>query len=164
MLKLKSLKISNVGRFVGDHVVDLSSRPNLVQVDAVNKNTGGSSGSGKSTIFNSLEYLLGVNHLPATVLQSRLTKNSMSVSGDFDLDGKSLTVIRSKSDGLSIKLDGVEIVSGNNKAAEERLDAILGIPRDLLRKMIHKRQKEGGVFLYLTPKVSHAFLVEVLDL
>jgi len=164
MLKLKSLKISNVGRFVGSHVVNFSERPFLIQVDAQNNNTGGSSGAGKSTIFNSLEYLLGISYIPSTVLQSRLTKEAMSVTGEFDLDGKSLTIIRSKSGGLSIQLDGIDIVSGNTKAAEEKLDSILVIPRELLRKMIHKRQKEGGFFLSLTPKECHNFLIEALDL
>lgn len=164
MLRLKKISISNLGRFVGQHDVVLDGRPMLIQVDAQNNNTGGSSGSGKSTIFNSLEYLLGINNLPSTVLQSRLTKNSMAVSGDFDLDGKNLIIKRSKSEGLSILLDGVEIVSGNNKAAEEKLDEILGIPRELVRKMIHKRQKEGGFFLGLTPKECHSFLAEALDL
>jgi len=164
VLKLKKLIISNVGRFVGSHEITFEGRSNLIQIDALNKNTNGSSGSGKSTIFNSLEYLLGTNSLPTTVLQSRLTKNPMSVQGEFDYDGKNLIIKRSKSEGLSIVIDGVEIVSGSNKAAEEKLDEILGIPRDLLRKMIHKRQKEGGFFLSLTPKECHAFLAEVLDL
>lgn len=135
-----------------------------MQIDAKNLNTGGSSGSGKSTIFNSLEYLLGTNSLPSTVLQSRLTKEPMLVSADFDMDGKNLTITRGKAAGLSISLDGVVLVSGNNKAAEEKLDEILGIPRDLLRKMIHKRQKEGGFFLGLTPKECHEFLIQSLDL
>jgi len=164
VLKLKKLSLKNVGRFVGQHEVVFDGRPMLVQVDAQNNNTGGSSGAGKSTLFNSLEYLLGINSLPATVLQSRLTKDAMSVFGEFDYEGKSIAIKRSKSDGLSISIDGVEIVSGNNKAAEEKLDEILGIPRDLLRKMIHKRQKEGGFFLNLTPKECHAFLAEALDL
>ncbi len=164
MLRFKKLDISNVGRFVGSHEIVFEGRPNLIQVDAQNNNTGGSSGSGKSTIFNSLEYLLGINNLPSTVLQSRLTKSSMSVSGHFDYNGKPLTIKRSKSEGLTITIDGVEIVSGSNKAAEEKLDEILGINRELLRKMIHKRQKEGGFFLGLTPKECHAFLAEALDL
>jgi DNA repair exonuclease SbcCD ATPase subunit len=164
VLKLKKLIISNVGRFVGLHEITFEGRSNLIQIDALNKNTNGSSGSGKSTIFNSLEYLLGTNSLPTTVLQSRLTKNPMSVQGEFDYEGKNLIIKRSKSEGLSIVIDGVEIVSGSNKAAEEKLDEILGIPRELLRKMVHKRQKEGGFFLSLTPKECHAFLAEVLDL
>lgn len=164
MLKLKTLTISNVGRFVGLHEISFEARANLIQIDAVNKNTGGSSGSGKSTIFNSLEYLLGINGLPATVLQSRLTKSSMCVCGTFDYDGKELIIKRSKSEGLSIVLDGIEIVSGSNKAAEEKLDEILAIPRELIRKMIHKRQKEGGFFLGLTPKECHLFLAEALSL
>lgn len=164
MLKLKKLKISNVGRFVGDHEISFEGRPYLMQVDAENLNTGGSSGAGKSTVFNSLEYLLGINHLPSTVLQSRLTKSAMSVSGIFDLNGEELVVERAKTGGLSISLSGAVLTSGNNKMAEEKLDEILGISRDLLRKMIHKRQKEGGFFLSFTAKECHAFLAEALDL
>lgn len=164
MLKLLELKISNIGRFVGEHNVSFEKRPYLIQVDAQNINTGGSSGSGKSTIFNALEYLLGINELPTTILQSRLTKSPMEVEGVFNYEEKRLVIKRSKSDGLVLSIDGVEIVSGNNKAAEEKLDEILGISRDLLRKMIHKRQKEGGFFLGLTPKECHTFLAEALDL
>jgi DNA repair ATPase RecN len=53
-----------------------------------NNNTGGSSGAGKSTVFNALDFLLGLNDLPVTVLQSRLTKSGISVIGEFDFDGK----------------------------------------------------------------------------
>lgn len=164
MLKLKELRIANIGRFVGEHSVRLDNKPLLLQVDAQNHNTGGSSGSGKSTLFNSLEFLLNTNHVPATILQSRLTKNAISVSGVFDMEGSEIVVTRSKGSGLSISVDGLDVSSGNNKMAEEKLDEILGIPRDLLRKMIHKRQKEGGFFLNLSPKESHAFLADTLNL
>lgn len=164
MLKLKRLKISNVGRFVGEHEIDFSSRSQTLQIDAKNLNTGGSSGSGKSTLFNSLEYLLGMNSIPATVLQSRLTKDPLQVVGEFDYNGKPLEIKRSKSGGLTISVDGIECASGDVKVAEEKLDVILGIDRDLLRKMMHKRQKEGGFFLNLTPKKCHEFLADALNL
>lgn len=161
MLKLKELHIKNVGRFVDSQTIDFSSMGSLVQVDGKNNNTGGSSGAGKSTIFNALDYLLGLNDIPNTVLQSRLTKETMDVMGVFDLDGKTLKIQRNKK--LSVDLDG-EVVTGSSKLAEEKLDEILGMPRKLFRPILHKRQKEGGFFLQFTPKEVHGFLTDSLGL
>lgn len=163
MLKLKELRLQNVGRFVTPQVIRFDSLGGLVQVDAENKNTGGSSGSGKSTIFNALEYLLGLNDIPTTVLQSRLTKEGIAVSATMDWDGQEITVTRSKSSGLIINI-GPQIISGTSKIVEEKLDEILAMPRKLFRPMLHKRQKEGGFFLDFTPKETHEFLTDCLGL
>jgi DNA repair exonuclease SbcCD ATPase subunit len=162
MLKLKGLRLSGVGRFVEPQDVDFEHLGNLIQVDGENRNTGGSSGSGKSTLFNALDYLLGLNDLPVTVLQSRLTKDPISVRGEFDYDGKPLLITRNKK-GLIIDLDG-DVTEGSSKLSEEKLDAILGMPRDLFRKILHKRQKEGGFFLDFTPKKMYEFLTDALNL
>jgi len=163
LIKIKSLIISNIGRFVGDHTVDIDSLDSLFQVDGKNDNTGGSSGSGKTTIFNSLDYLLGVNDIPTTVLQSRLTKNPMAVEGLIEKDNELYTIKRSKSGGLSIKTPTGE-VSGSSKVTEEWLQKFIGIPTELLRPAYHKRQKEGGFFLNKTGKEMYEFLSTCLDL
>ena len=162
MLKLKTLKFKNIGRFTEEQSIDFSNLNGLIQVDAQNKNTNGSSGAGKSTIFNALEYLLGINNTPITILQSRLTKEALSVEGEFDLDGQEVTIRRSKK-GLYIK-QGQEEIEGSSKLSEEKLDKILGMSRDLFRVLCHKRQKEGGFFLNFTPKETHAFLVDAKGL
>jgi DNA repair exonuclease SbcCD ATPase subunit len=163
MIKVKKIRIENLGRFVGSHIIDFESKSNFIQVDAENRNTGGSSGGGKSSIFLALEYVLGLNDVPSTVLQSRLTKSSMSVEAEIDKDGQSFTISRNKSGGLSISSSSLN-VSGSTKEAEDTLDRILGIPRSLLRPMFHKRQGEGGFFLSKTPKQSHDFLMECLGM
>ena len=162
MLKIKGLRLSGIGRFVDTQDIDIESLGNLIQVDAQNLNTGGSSGSGKSTLFNALDYLLGLNDLPVTVLQSRLTKEGISVRGVFDFNGKPLLITRNKK-GLIIDLDG-EVTQGSSKLSEEKLDEIIGMPRDLFRKILHKRQKEGGFFLDFTPKKMYEFLTDCLNL
>ncbi len=163
MLTLKSLTIKNLGRFVDPQKVYFTKLSGLVQVDGQNNTApGSSSGSGKSTLFNSLDFLLGLNSIPNSTLQSRLTKDKMSVIGEFDLDGKPLTIERS-SGKLSIELNG-EITKGSNKLAEELLDSILGMPRELFRKLLHKRQKEAGFFNGFTPKEAHSFLTDCLGL
>ena len=162
MLRLKKLRLGAIGRFVDPQEVDFDKLDDLVEVAGHNLNTGGSSGSAKSTIFNAIDYLLGLNDLPNAVLQSRLTKEPMFVEGYFDLDGKELIIIRGKNK-FSIELDG-EVTSGSAKLTEEKLDRILAMPRNLFRPMLHKRQKEGGFFLNMTPSKIHEFLMDCSNL
>lgn len=164
MLKLKRLYISNAGRLVGKHAIDLTNRSNLIQVEGKNHNTGGSSGAGKTTAFHALEYLLGVNEVPATQLQSRRTKEALEVVGEFFDDHTNQEVVVSRSKGsFSLTING-EVVEGAVDKVEERLDRMIGIPKKICRRMFHKRQKEGGFFLNMTPKECHEFLSDVLDL
>lgn len=163
MIKIKDLTIANVGRFVGTHTFNFDLLTSLSQVDAKNLNTGGSSGSGKSTIFNSLDYLFGVSDLSATVLQSRLTKDSMSVSANIEIDNVPYLITRSKSGGLSIS-GPKGLVHGSAKISEEYLDKLIGIDRSLIRQMYHKKQNEGGFFLSMTPKEVFAFMSQCLGI
>lgn len=163
MLKLKRLRIRAVGRFVELQTIDFEALGNFVQVDGENKNTGGSSGSAKTTLFNAHDYLLGVSDVPATILQSRLTKEGMLVEGDYDWDGKELTISRGKKEGLTITVDGIA-KSGSVKLLEEELDKILAVPRELFRQMFHKRQFARGFFLSMTPKETYEFLTSCLNL
>jgi energy-coupling factor transporter ATP-binding protein EcfA2 len=137
----------------------------LVQVDGKivhqGVDTGRSSGSGKTTALNAMDFLLGLNDVPNGVLQSRLTKETITVEGTFDFDGVPLTIQRGKK--LRIDLNGV-VTEGSSKLTEEKLDEILGMPRDLFRKILHKRQGEGGFFLNMGPSEVHKFLTSCLGL
>jgi len=163
MLRFKNITFCNIGRFVTEQTIDFTGFGNLIQIKGVNNNTGGSSGASKSTIFNAIDYLLGINDTPTTALQSRLTKNSIYVEGEFDVDGTVLVLKRSKKDGFYLK-HGDEEISGNIKLAEERLEQIIGIPTKLFKKTIHKKQKDPGFFLNLTAKESYEFLMKALNL
>lgn len=163
MLIIDRLGWEAIGRFVDPQVIEISSLGNLIQIDGKNNNTGGSSASAKSTVFHAWDYLLGFNHIPAGKLQSRLTKNGIAVWAEGTLDGKPIKISRSKAKGLSIEGAGLD-VSGNSKLAEETLDKILAMPRELFRKICHKRQKEGGFFLDFGPKDTNDFLMDCLGL
>jgi DNA repair exonuclease SbcCD ATPase subunit len=160
VLKLKKYSFSGVGRFVDKQTIDLESKSHLIQIDGHNTNTGGSSGAGKSTTVEALAFLLGISEIPATQLQSRITDDPMWVQGEFE---GGIIITRSKKEGLTIQTPD-ETVSGNSKLAEEKLDEIIGVNRDLLKTMCYKRQKQGGFFLNLTPKQSYDFLMQCLDL
>lgn len=163
MIKLLKLNFVGIGRFTKKQEISFENREKLIQVDGKNLNTGGSSGAGKSTMFHALDYLLGINKTPATALQSRIGKVGLEVEGFFDIDGKQVRIVRSKKDGLSLFIDD-ESITGNVKLAEERLEDLIGIPKELFKKMVHKKQKQGGFFLNLTAKESFEFLIKVLGL
>lgn len=164
MLKLRKLEFNNIRCFDKPQSIEFDNRDKLIQVDGRNLNTGGSSGAGKTTVFLALDYLFGINDIPATILQSRLTKDPMTVTGFFEKDGVPIKIIRTnKQKGLTVQI-GSEIITGNITVAEEKIDQLLNIPRKVFKKMIHKKQKEGGFFLSMTPKEMYDFLVDVSDL
>lgn len=161
MLELENIKLSGIGRFVDEQFVDISVLGNLTQVDAFNSNTGGSSGTGKTTLFNAIDFLLGLNKLPTTVLKSRLTddKATIQVEGKFKYDGKPTTISRGKK--LYIEIDGV-VTTGSSSITEAKLDEMLGMPRELFRKTMHKRQNERGFLLSMGPAEINKFLMDCL--
>ena len=166
MLIINKIIFENIGRFTDTQQIDIQSIGHLSQIDGVNNNTGGSSGSGKSTCADALAYVFGISDKPSTHLQSRLTKEPMYVEAHCEWENNNIIIRRHKKDGLSIEFigDSTKSISGNSKAAEEKLQEILGIPKNLLKRMCYKKQKEGGFFLNLTAKEMHNFLMECLDL
>ena len=80
VLELISLTFNNIRSFTEKQTVTFADRGKLIQVDGLVEDTGGSSGAGKTTVFLALDYLLGMSDIPATVLQSRLTKETIEVS------------------------------------------------------------------------------------
>lgn len=165
MIQLKDLYWKNVGRFVDQQNIDFTKLGSLIQVDGKiiknGKDTGRSSGSAKTTVFKALDWLFGISDTPTTILQSRLTKETILVGAHIDWDGKQVHIERGKK--LSITVDGVETI-GSSKVTEELLDQIIGMPRDLFRMILHKRQREGGFFLSLGPSKTHKFFIDCLSL
>jgi DNA repair exonuclease SbcCD ATPase subunit len=166
MLELIELRFKMIGRFAKEQVVYVDKLGNFVQIDGQNNNTGGSSGSGKTTIINALDYLLGINDIPATILQSREIinpdKDPIWVQGKFFDHGELITMTRTVGK-FSIEGDSYGTPC-TQKKAEDKLIEIMGMPAKLFRKVIHKRQKEGGFFLDLTPAEMHDFLMDCCGL
>jgi DNA repair exonuclease SbcCD ATPase subunit len=161
MLNLKKMWLKGIGRFVEQQEICFDRLGNLVQVDGENRNTGGSSASAKTTIFNAHDFVLGLNTIPNSMLQSRLTDEPILVEEEYDYDGVPLIISRGKK--LKITLNG-EVTTGSAKVTEEKLDQILGMPRDLFRLMQHKKQGEKGFFLNFTPAEINKFLMDGIGL
>jgi DNA repair exonuclease SbcCD ATPase subunit len=161
VLKQKYLKFKGIGRFVEEQTITFETLSKFVQLGGQNNNTKGSSGAGKSTVFMAEDYLFGISNRPGTVLKSRLSDDGIWVEGLFDYDGKVLLITRGKK--LCITIDGVPTI-GNSEKTEEELDRIIGMPRKLFGRLLHKRQKEGGFFLDMVPSDMNNFLMSALDL
>jgi hypothetical protein len=165
MLELVELQFQYIGRFTNKQTVRFDALGNFIQVDGQNNNTGGSSGAAKSTIFMALDYLFGFpGTRPATVLQSRKIinpeENDIWVQARLKQDDDEITILRTKGN-VQITIAG-EIIKKTR--AEEKIDTLLGMPRDLFRKTMHKRQGEGGFFLNLGPTEMHDFLMDCIGL
>lgn len=161
MIKSKRLSFCNIGRFIAPQTIHFDRFDSLNQIDAVNNLTGGSSGSGKSTIANARDWLFGMSDFSTNVLQSRLTKEHIWVEEELDWDGKHTVIRRDRK--LSITVDGVE-TKGSSKLTEELLDQIIGMPRNLFHEISHKQQGKAGFFLQQTPAQMNAFLTDCLNL
>ena len=165
VVQLLSLTISNFRSFSQEQVVTFDNRANLIQIDGINEDTGGSSGAGKSTIFTALDYLLGISDIPSTVLVPWNTTAKISVTGLFKVGDEKIKITRTNKTGKTLTVETpTETISGSADLAEEKIDQYLKIPRKLFKKMIHKPQKTVGFFLQMTPKQMYEFLIIALNL
>jgi len=163
VLKLIDLEIEGVRSFQDNQTINFKNRDKLIQIDGLNKDSGGSSGAGKSSIAIAIDYLFGTSSLAGTVLKPWDQNKTPKIVGHFSRNGIEITISRSTKDGLSIKV-GDETTSGNSKIAEEKLDEVIGLPRDIFKRLIQKRQDDGSFFVSMTPKDKYDFLIKVLNL
>jgi DNA repair exonuclease SbcCD ATPase subunit len=127
-----------------------------------NKDTGGSSGSGKSSVLLGIAFALGYCPYPATALTSRGAKNTLKVELVLDTDEGEVRVKRSSSP-VQVWLNGVQ-VKGGAKAAEERLRQIMGVDPEVLGLLTYRGQKKPGLFLSKTDAEKKELLTGLLRL
>ena len=120
-----------------------------------NTGTGGSSGSGKSSVVLALNYLFGTCPYPATELQSWLTDEPMLVAGELDTPKGTVTIERGA--GRPLHING-------KKVPESELEAILGMDSDMLKALTYRPQRTFGLFLNKTDSEKKEFLSALLGL
>lgn len=163
VLELLELQIEGLRSFSDNQTIDFEHRDKLVQIDGLNKDSGGSSGAGKSSIVIGIDYLFGISKLASTVLAPWDGLKTPTVYGKFRKNNILIEITRSAKKGLTVKI-GDETTSGNSKLAEEKIDEIMGLPRDIFKRLIHKKQDDGSFFVKMTPKEKYEFLIKVLSL
>jgi len=164
MLYLKGLSIEGFRSIRDKQEIDINALGRATRIAGVNNDTGGDSGAGKTSVAEAIDYLFNVSSIPATVLKCRESTGPIEICGTF-LNEKSEEIVikRNSKDGVSVSINN-ELVEGLSTIVEEKIDELISIPRKIFRKMYHKKQKESGFFLKLTPKESWNFLNQACGL
>lgn len=163
-MRIKSITIHSFGSII-DQTVDFSEIP-LSTVEAINHDTGGASGAGKSMFFKAIEYGLCVLSSPAKQFENRQTGSKPHVSLELEKEGDIYIVERKlkASNELKITKNGEVLVHGGKEAETFLFDQVLKIPKDFFARILHKRQGERSFFVNLTPKQSFELLTDILGL
>lgn len=160
-IKLQSLSLLAFRSFASHSWVEFP-QSGLVLVDGNNKDTGGSSGSGKSSVNLGIQYAITAGGPPATALQSWMTEDPVSVMLTLKSGEQTIGITRGKK-GLSVAVDGV-LFNGNSKASEEKLASLFPFPLKLLETLTYRPQKTRNSFLLLSDADKKEFLSLVLGL
>jgi len=159
LLKLKKLEMTGFRSFTELTTIHFPES-GAVLISGNNLSTGGSSGSGKSSVVEALAYVLGFCSTPATVLKSRYS-SKMSVVLTLT-QGDNVYVI-GRYPQLKISING-EKYKGSTTGAEEVLAGILKSPTALVKALTYREQRGTGQFINSTDSQKKEFLSKCLKL
>lgn len=132
----------------------------LVLLKGVNHDTGGGSGSGKTTIPLAVNYGLGECEYPATALKSWWDDEPMRVGLGFT-DGFK---IDRGTKGLKVVDTDGEKMKGGISQKEEKIAQYLGTDVKTALMLTYRGQRQRGFFISVTDAAKKDFLTKVLDL
>lgn len=159
--KIRRLKVRGLRSFVNETIIEFPEN-GLTLFRGRNLETGGSSGSGKSSLLLAIQYALGSCRYPSTALQSWLTEDPVEVSLTVTYGIRDMVITRGAF-GLRIEISGNE-VKGSAKAKEQALTDFFGLTPELLSAVTYRGQKQPGLFLSKTDSEKKEFLSTLLDL
>jgi len=161
MFKLKYLELGPFRSFQTPQRIDFPEN-GMVLIQGENKDTGGSSGSGKSSLLIAIEYVFGSSPYAATALvpwqsPDRAATVKLGIMTDIGL----VELTRSKK--LEILENGVEF-KGSAAQKDEYLQKIIGLSPEVRQALTYRGQKSPGLFLSKTNAEKTDFLIPLLDL
>ena len=159
--KLKSVRFRAVRSFAKEFSVDFPDA-GMVLVRGRNLDTGGSSGSGKSSFLMALAYALDYSPFPGSALQSWLTDDKMFVEVTMDTQEGEAVLRRGEKSHLTFA-NGTK-VSGSAKAIAEKTEQIIGLKPEMLAALTYRAQKKPGLFINKTDSEKKEFLSDLLGL
>lgn len=128
----------------------------LVGIRGINKDTGGSSAAGKSSIPLAIAYAFGFCPFPASEQQNWDTKTPMQVELFLDVDDDKVGLLRrGKEFSLTV---GDTQTKGAAKIVEEAITRMTGLPATLLEALTYRQQQQRSRFLFATDAEKKEFL------
>jgi len=159
-VQLQKIAVSNFGPFMGDH--ECSFPPHgLVQVRGLNRQTGGSSGAGKSSFLTAVGYALGHSSVPSAAIQCWETDKKPQVRLVLGTDSGAASISRGVKTFFEDK-DGQ--TKGAVAIVEERLRAAIGTDPEVLKLLTYRGQKQPSQFLGMNDAAKKEFLAQILGL
>lgn len=132
----------------------------LTAIRGLNKNTGDTSNSGKSSLILAVSYLFGGCPFPGTELQSWYDEEPFLVGAEIDTPDGVWVVERSP--GLKVFSPSKVVTKG--KAAESVIDSIFGMDATTRALTTYRGQDEKGMFLSMPDSEKKEFLSSALGL
>jgi DNA repair exonuclease SbcCD ATPase subunit len=161
--RLKALTLSGFRSFVDEGATLEFPDAGLVLLQGRNNDTGGSSGSGKSSVNLAIAFALGFCPLAATALSSWGGRNTLKVELTLETTAGEVRIRRSSSP-VQMWVNG-EQVRGGAKVVEERLRALLGVrDSETLGLLTYRGQRQAGLFLSKTDAEKKELLTQLLGL
>lgn len=159
--KLKRLTLRHFKSVVGEIVIDFPEK-GMMLIEGKNKNTGGSSGAGKSLLLTGLNIALGCSSHPMTKAQSWYTEQAPEVVLEWTNDQLgACSITRGKKSVL--KIQGQEPITGAG-SINLKMDFIFGVEPALMKILTYSPQQDTADFLSKANAAKQEFLATVLDL
>jgi DNA repair exonuclease SbcCD ATPase subunit len=161
--RLKSLTLGPFQSFKKPATIEFPET-GLFLLHGRNKNTGGGSGAGKSSVLRALSYVEDICDTPATELQTWGVKEPATASATYSCDDGLLSVSKGKS--YDVKLNGKALDGSAKQKSAEVLKRIGGprVTREMLQILTYRGQGKPGLFLNQTNVEKQEFLTQILDL
>ena len=160
-MRLISLKIKNFKTHI-DSQINFTQLGSPILIKGLNKDSGGSNGAGKSSIFDAIEYALyGKDN---KYLRNGEKEGQVELS--FDKDGIIYTIVK------KFFLDDYEIYlyknnesfSDSKSEIEKYIRETLKISKNLFDQTIFQAQGFNQFFGLLSPKMKSEFIMELLEM
>lgn len=158
-IRLNSLKLTNFRSFK-EASFQFPER-GLVLIQGFNRDTGGSSGSGKSNLAEALAYLFDYSSFPATELQSWFAEDGMAVEGHLEVNEAPVVVRRGAKPVLTVDGNKVAATAASVKSA---LPNVTGLTPELMKALCYRPQRKPGMFLTMGDTDKKSFLSTLLGL
>lgn len=167
-MKIKQLQINNF-LSIQKAQIDFTKFGGLTVIKGKNLDTGGSNGSGKSTIVEAVYFALTGKTLrkstEASLVNSQ-AKKGLEVSLSFEKDdGTEVSVYRSKKPTkMRILVNNKDVTAGHRDGSQARLDEIVGAPHKVLAASMFFGQSNDLNFLDASPVVKREIIRNFLNL
>lgn len=158
MIKIKKLTLKGFRSFLEPATIEFND-DGFYLISGTDKITGGSNGSGKSSIFYAIAWALDFNDIPTTQLKNP-NSQTIEVILTLDKDGNSYEIHKT-SNKLEVSENGVKLL-GMKEELKKKVDSILE-NSTIFEMLSFRKQGDKGVFFEMTDSKMKTFLSECIE-